>query len=333
MLITKGKVNIKYLFIVTVIAVIAGGIIIGAFKLMKCPFWWPSFQQIQSVKDETADSSSIASATEDWQTYRNEEYGFEIKYPKELPIDLGGPLVEPNVFYWRWSVYEYAISLVVSDILKKEPFSPSEKTKISEITIDNEKGVRYEEEQWVPAGYQRGGHVEAHTNFSITVDVEHLGKNYRFHLTSPIESQWVFNDFNQMLSTFKFIDNESQNTQNESAPEIKSITPAFGPKGTMVEIRGVGLSGFEGDLDVYFEKADGEKVMLTDTFGDYTITRDKLIKVEVVEPCQKGEKVIGRYSGIESECDYVELTPGVYKVYAEPWGVKSNVVQFTVISN
>lgn len=113
--------------------------------------------------------------------------------------------------------------------------------------------------------------------------------------------------------------------QLNNAPRINSITPASGPKGTTVEIRGTGLSGLEGDLDVYFEKDDGKKVMLTDTFGDYAITQDKLIKVKVGEPCQKGEKVIGRYSGVASVCDYVELTPGVYKVLA-----RADVFLFTV---
>ena len=135
--------------------------------------------------------------------------------------------------------------------------------------------------------------------------------------------------FEQMLSTFKFIAPVDQT----STPRIDSIAPASGPKGTTVEIRGTELSGFEGDLDVYFERADGKRVMLTDTFGDYAKTQDKLIKVKVTEPCQQGEKVIGRYSGIETECDYIELAPGIYKVYAEPWGKKTNTVTFEITDN
>jgi hypothetical protein len=52
--------------------------------------------------------------------------------------------------------------------------------------------------------------------------------------------------------------------------------------------------------------------------------------VKVAEPCQEGETIYGEYSGIPSKCDYVKLTSGVYKVYTEPWGKKSNTVQFTV---
>jgi len=77
---SKGKTNWKFLFIITVIAVFAGGIMIGAFKLMGCLYWWPSSQQIQSVKNETAD----------WQTYRNEEIGIEFKYPDNYKISISG---------------------------------------------------------------------------------------------------------------------------------------------------------------------------------------------------------------------------------------------------
>lgn len=115
-----------------------------------------------------------------------------------------------------------------------------------------------------------------------------------------------------------------------SQPRITSLSRSFGPIGTELEVKGCMLSGFEGDLDVYFERADGQKIMLTDTYGSYSKTGDKRIKVMVKEPCQQGETIYGRYSGIPSLCSYIPLTPGLYKVYVEPYGKKSNTVSFTI---
>ena len=116
----------------------------------------------------------------------------------------------------------------------------------------------------------------------------------------------------------------------ESTPVITSLSRTSGPIGTELEIRGCNLSGFEGDLDVYFERTDGKKIMLTDTFGSYPKTGGSLIKVVVKEPCQQGETVYGRYSGIPAQCNYIALTPGLYKVYTDPWGKTSNTVSFTI---
>ncbi len=117
---------------------------------------------------------------------------------------------------------------------------------------------------------------------------------------------------------------------NAPIPMISSISPSSGPVGTVVEIDGINLSGLEGDLMVTFERMDGKKITLTDTFGDYAKTGDKQIKVTVKEPCQKGETVYGSYSGIPAKCDYVQLAPGIYRVYATPWGKSSNVMNFTI---
>jgi hypothetical protein len=119
-------------------------------------------------------------------------------------------------------------------------------------------------------------------------------------------------------------------TGDPAAPYIESIIPSAGPIGTVVEIGGRNLSGFEGDLDVYFERSDGKRVLLLDSFGSYQKSAGNLIKVIVKEPCQQGDTVYGAYSGIPAPCDYVKLTPGVYKVYTMPWGKKSNVVTFTI---
>jgi hypothetical protein len=112
-------------------------------------------------------------------------------------------------------------------------------------------------------------------------------------------------------------------------PVIESIYPTSGHLGEYVTIRGQHLSGFEGDLDVYFERSDGKRVLLTDAMS-YPATQDKLIYVRLKQPCDEGETVYGRYSGNPEKCNYVAFTPGVYKVYVEPWGKKSNFFQFTV---
>lgn len=123
---------------------------------------------------------------------------------------------------------------------------------------------------------------------------------------------------------------EINHNQAVDGPHINSITPLSGPIGTVIDVEGEKLSGFEGDLILIFERSDGVKFNLTDNFGDYAKTQDKRIRVTVKEPCQKGETVYGAYSGIPSVCNYVAMTPGKYKVYTEPWGKKSNVVEFTV---
>jgi len=117
-------------------------------------------------------------------------------------------------------------------------------------------------------------------------------------------------------------------TTTEDTPVITSITPNHGPKGTIVDIHGKNLNGFEGDLIVTFESSSGVKFVLNDTQHRGSTTD---IVVAVKEPCQKGETVYADYSGKASICDYHEMTPGVYKVYTSPWGKTSNISTFTVL--
>lgn len=61
-------------------------IAIGAILLFSIGgfFVWKFYSQTKAPEEtvnKTASPSPTVSATEGWQTYRNEEYGFEIKYP------------------------------------------------------------------------------------------------------------------------------------------------------------------------------------------------------------------------------------------------------------
>ncbi len=133
------------------------------------------------------------------------------------------------------------------------------------------------------------------------------------------------------LTTLRFLNTPTVGTTPSQGPIITSISPAYGPIGTVVEIHGNNLSGFEGDSSAIFERADGKTVQLNSLLSYGDTQRTTLIRAKVEPPCQSGQTVYGAYSGIPSTCDYFEFTPGVYKVYVSPWGKKSNEAQFTVM--
>jgi len=79
-----NKTNWKYILIVVILAFLVGGGILFWIKTQEIP---PvGLSEIERpeeiVIDETADL--VPSEVEGWKTYRNEEYGFEIKYPGDI---------------------------------------------------------------------------------------------------------------------------------------------------------------------------------------------------------------------------------------------------------
>ncbi len=120
-------------------------------------------------------------------------------------------------------------------------------------------------------------------------------------------------------------------------PHITSINPSSGPLGTVVEIQGERLSGFEGDMYVFLERADGKTFWLWDISNSSLISPDSkykgtYLRVIIKDPCVDGElEHSGDYSGFAQKCTTTGLPPGNYKIYSNSWSDrKSNVVNFTI---
>jgi len=107
-------------------------------------------------------------------------------------------------------------------------------------------------------------------------------------------------------------------------PHIDSISQTSGPIGTILELKGENLEGFEGDLDAIIENEKGETAYLK---GIGSVPReDKTIRIKIES---KVCTLNNSYSGLPCE-KYLNITPGIYFIYTSPWGKISNKVQFNV---
>ena len=83
----------------------------------------------------------------------------------------------------------------------------------------------------------------------------------------------------------------------------------------------------------FFKRSDGKIARLSGVVSTLTTGDAKggqTASVILKESCQQGQAVYEDYSGKPYLCDYVQLTPGIYKVYTTPWNKKSNEVEFTI---
>jgi len=79
----EGKTNWMYIFVVVVLAAVVGGGIL----------WWVNKQEISPTEffQIPKKVEKIEDETVNWETYRNEEHGFEVRYPEM------GDLVDSNM--------------------------------------------------------------------------------------------------------------------------------------------------------------------------------------------------------------------------------------------
>lgn len=111
---------------------------------------------------------------------------------------------------------------------------------------------------------------------------------------------------------------------DDTKPIITSISQSSGSIGTVIELKGNNLAGFEGDLDAWIENSKGEIAFLPGIGS--TPRDDQTIKVKIESKLCKTNNT---YSGLPCE-SYLDINSGVYNIYTLPWGKMSNKIQFAV---
>ena len=215
------------IFIIVFCLLLAGGILAGQYWVLKQETLTPSAPASTPTPDETANR----------QTYRNEQYGFEVKYPKDWFVKENPVNPTPSwVYPFRTKDIEslYSISIcnteecLWSDRTPEGKIIGADRTNI-DIRISNNPGLSLE--QWIdesekrikfgtmPEGYgEREAIVVAGVQgFKVSYgccesaqQLILLSKNNKVYSISldifpGVSSDENENTFNKIVSTFRFI--------------------------------------------------------------------------------------------------------------------------------
>jgi hypothetical protein len=202
-LLTQGKTNWKFLLIIVVLAAVVGGGIL----------WCPKIQEINYQPPEPQKSVEL-DETVNWQTYRNEDYEFEMKYPTKWRY-YSSKETEPSAnFISFWSDKDY--------------FIEGEKTRLAYISF-SEKTL----EEYLSGVDQEGITKVTFNDLLFTEKKGYMGLQYSYIIETPNkkglviitnnipgitissfkpleEAEELQLNFSQMLSTFRFLEESKE---------------------------------------------------------------------------------------------------------------------------
>jgi len=162
--------------------------------------------------------------TSDWQTYRNAEFGFEVRYPGDLLLDenvsIRGPRLRGDTIKFSQPHLESA-SLTDAQI---NIFSPGGSCRRGESLEDTYRihgettinGTPFQIASWFYTppiyGYEystlKEGIPGEKANFCLEITLVVRGNKVNALTRTQEEMQPLFEVFNQILSTFRFMENE-----------------------------------------------------------------------------------------------------------------------------
>jgi len=209
-------------FPIVLVAAFAAGYLFWQKTLIPGPY---DIEPVNVVRHQIAKSSD----TSGWQTYRNEENGFEVKYPaewfsKDITVDPRDDI----------KLADYIImidSRPITNNGREAMHLSSRGLKIITRTFFYPHFASCPPEPELlstdPIVIDSKSYIRCKLEFGFTIPVVH--NNILYNFGYPADS-FDTNTTNQILSTFKFLTTETQKGQESAELCIQVITPARNPQ-------------------------------------------------------------------------------------------------------
>ena len=186
--------------------IIGGGLLIGNYNEL-------SKSVVKEMKETTLDDKTVEPIDEtkdeiaDWQTYRNEEYGFEVKYPENWSVVIRGNyqvhfLDIENLGFDTYSEPGEGNIFITMDKLQDNQDLPSQYYSKSTIIIDGNSAVRYE---GIKGGHDQLNPSIIYTSIYLIKNDKKIKFNFSNRVSDKNDDKYI-TIFNQILSSFKFIE-------------------------------------------------------------------------------------------------------------------------------
>ncbi len=239
----------------------AEGKFCGGIAAVACPI---GYECILDGNYPDAGGKCTKADISDWQTYRNEEYGFEFKYPGDWEVGQAVRAVvelskyeqgnEPRPIFINFQIEDNDRNLTIKDWLDQfDKFDDGyySSQEIKEIASEQIPGFAQEREPYVDSVKSWEQYVGMEGGWVKYIFVPKANKIYVIYITSQIDLS-IFkrelDEFDQILSTFRFIGQIKlkippagfnwQYTENVYTPGTFIYSDNIGYLGNIIDFKG-----------------------------------------------------------------------------------------------